>query len=65
MQLPVAEDLLRNAENFTIAFGNVINATGSENHSIVRNNISMYLNDHNYGMCILNSIKDLKSIIFH
>ena len=51
MQLPVAEDLLRNAEKFIITFGNVINATSSENSdnysvSVKRNNISMYLNDH-------------------
>ena len=49
MQLPVAEDLLRTAEDFIIAFGNVTNATSSENpenYSIERNNISMYLNDH-------------------
>ena len=56
MQLPVAEDLLRNAEKFIIAFGNVINATSSENPKPVeRNNISMYLNDH-VVICILNSL---------
>ena len=48
MQLPVAADLLRNAENFNIAFGNVMsmNAAGSEtnddnNMTIPRDNISM------------------------
>ena len=48
MELPVAEDLLRNAENFNIAFGNVVHmnyANGSEesseyNMTIQRDNIS-------------------------
>ena len=48
MELPVAEDLLRNAENFNIAFGNVVHmnyANNSEesneyNMTIQRDNIS-------------------------
>ena len=44
MQLPVAEDLLRNTENFNIAFGNFmrINSPDSAyNENISRPNISM------------------------
>ena len=48
MELPVAEDLLRNTENFNIAFGNVVHmnyANNSEesseyNMTIQRDNIS-------------------------
>ena len=61
MELPVAEDLLRNAENFNIAFGNVVHmnyANNSEesseyNMTIQRDNISkhiMYL----YVFCLRN-----------
>ena len=50
MELPVAEDLLRNTENFNIAFGNVVHmnyANNSEESSeynmmIQRDNISKY-----------------------
>ena len=44
MQLPVAEDLLRNAENFNIAFGNVMHINSSDsayNITIKGDNISM------------------------
>lgn len=46
MQLPVAEDLLKNTEDFNTAFGNVIhmNATSLDskyNMTVQRENISM------------------------
>ena len=51
MELPVAEDLLRNTENFNIAFGNVVHmnyANNSEeideyNITIQRDNISKHI----------------------
>ena len=58
MQLPIAEDLLRNAETFNIAFGNVIhmhmsvaysaNNASEYNMTIQRDNISTYLHSYNY-----------------
>ena len=51
MELPVAEDLLRNAENFNIAFGNVVHMNYANNSvesnvynmTIQRDNISKHI----------------------
>ena len=37
MELPVAEDLLRNIESFTIAIGDVLEADSTENTTESRN----------------------------
>ena len=49
MQMPVAEDLLRNIENFVITIGDVLNASNSEglndedNVTITKKNIGTYV----------------------
>jgi len=56
MELPVAEDLLRNIESFSIAIGDVLeanfteNTTESRNVTVARNNLGKFNLQVKYSM---------------